>query len=272
MAFGEELTSSGTGARTSYIGRETDNESDLGFYGVRLYDPTYGRFLSTDPLWAKYLPLQSYQYAGNSPVMMIDPSGMAGEDPKEAQRVSSTVALGASVAGVGVGALQVVAGITACATPTGVGQVGGVALVSSGIGMLCFSGAKLIDAVDAICNEKAPGRIPSGYEELTGGAVDKALGGDGQTGELVGGILGGFLTGGIAAKALQLGIEKTTPLLLVPVIAEGLPKAAAGLELISTTHAIGTRAGLINSSESEASVTNPSTDGRFQPVPVEPYW
>ena len=33
-AFGDELTSSGTGARTSYIGRETDNESDLGFYGV----------------------------------------------------------------------------------------------------------------------------------------------------------------------------------------------------------------------------------------------
>jgi RHS repeat-associated protein len=74
-AFGDELTSSGTGARTSYIGRETDNESDLGFYGVRLYDPTYGRFLSTDPLWSKYLPLQSYQYAGNSPVMFLDYSG-----------------------------------------------------------------------------------------------------------------------------------------------------------------------------------------------------
>jgi RHS repeat-associated protein len=75
MAFGEELTSSGTGARTSYIGRETDNESDLGFYGVRLYDPTYGRFLSTDPLWAKYLPLQSYQYAGNEPLLHTDRSG-----------------------------------------------------------------------------------------------------------------------------------------------------------------------------------------------------
>jgi RHS repeat-associated protein len=74
-AFGDELTSSGTGARTSYIGRETDNESDLGFYGVRMYEPLYGRFLSTDPLWSKYLPLQSYQYAGNSPVMMVDYDG-----------------------------------------------------------------------------------------------------------------------------------------------------------------------------------------------------
>jgi hypothetical protein len=40
-----------------------------------MYDPTYGRFLSTDPLWSKYLPLQSYQYAGNNPVMMVDRSG-----------------------------------------------------------------------------------------------------------------------------------------------------------------------------------------------------
>jgi hypothetical protein len=40
-----------------------------------MYDPTYGRFLSTDPLWSKYLPLQSYQYAGNSPVMMLDDGG-----------------------------------------------------------------------------------------------------------------------------------------------------------------------------------------------------
>jgi len=89
-AFGDELTSSGTGARTSYIGRETDNESDLGFYGVRLYDPTYGRFLSTDPLWSKYLPLQSYQYAGNSPVMMLDDGGKeiewANEEPGMAQK------------------------------------------------------------------------------------------------------------------------------------------------------------------------------------------
>jgi RHS repeat-associated protein len=82
-AFGDELTSSGTGARISYIGRETDNESELGFGAcpealrgrVRMYDPTYGRFLSTDPLWSKYLPLQSYQYAGNNPVMMVDRSG-----------------------------------------------------------------------------------------------------------------------------------------------------------------------------------------------------
>ncbi len=36
---------------------------------------TYGRFLSVDPLWGKYLPLQSYQYAANNPVMMLDRGG-----------------------------------------------------------------------------------------------------------------------------------------------------------------------------------------------------
>ena len=40
-----------------------------------MYEPLYGRFLSTDPLWAKYLPLQSYQYAGNNPVGALDPGG-----------------------------------------------------------------------------------------------------------------------------------------------------------------------------------------------------
>jgi RHS repeat-associated protein len=88
-AFGDELTSSGTGARTSYIGRETDNESDLGFYGVRMYDPTYGRFLSTDPLWSKYLPLQSYQYCRNSPVMRTDRTGMADFFDEVGQKVGS---------------------------------------------------------------------------------------------------------------------------------------------------------------------------------------
>ncbi|MBU3678817.1 MAG: hypothetical protein FGM32_04320 [Candidatus Kapabacteria bacterium] len=73
--YGTERTSTGSGARTSYIGREHDNESDLGFYGVRLYEPEYGRFLSTDVLWGKYLPLQPYQYAGNEPVGQLDRNG-----------------------------------------------------------------------------------------------------------------------------------------------------------------------------------------------------
>ncbi len=50
QAFGGVRTTKGEGARTSYIGREEDNESGLGFYGVRLFEPEYGRFTSVDSL------------------------------------------------------------------------------------------------------------------------------------------------------------------------------------------------------------------------------
>ncbi len=73
--FGEDLISDGDGARTSYIGRENDHESNLGSFGVRHYDPTHGRFMSVDPLWAKYAPLQPYHYAGNEPVGRLDWDG-----------------------------------------------------------------------------------------------------------------------------------------------------------------------------------------------------
>ncbi len=73
--YGTERTSAGSGARTSYIGREHDNESDLGFYGVRLYEPEYGRFLSTDPLWGEFPQTATYVYADNEPITKKDPSG-----------------------------------------------------------------------------------------------------------------------------------------------------------------------------------------------------
>jgi RHS repeat-associated protein len=75
-AYGDHRTHDGQASRTSYIGRETDKESDLGFNGVRLYDPTYGRFLSVDPLWSKYLPYSAYQYCRNNPISRIDDTGL----------------------------------------------------------------------------------------------------------------------------------------------------------------------------------------------------
>jgi RHS repeat-associated protein len=74
--FGTERTSTGSGARTSYIGREHDKETDLGFYGVRLYEPEYGRFLSTDPLWGEFPQTSTYVYADNEPITKKDPSGL----------------------------------------------------------------------------------------------------------------------------------------------------------------------------------------------------
>jgi RHS repeat-associated protein len=58
-----------------WIGKENDVESCLGDFGARKYDPELGRFTSVDPLWEKYLGLQPYQYAANSPIRYYDNNG-----------------------------------------------------------------------------------------------------------------------------------------------------------------------------------------------------
>lgn len=73
--FGALATKTGEEARTGYIGRETDNESNLGFNGVRLYDQQYGRFLSTDAMWEKYRGIQPFAYCGNGPITCTDAGG-----------------------------------------------------------------------------------------------------------------------------------------------------------------------------------------------------
>jgi RHS repeat-associated protein len=45
-------------------------------YGMRIYDGRVGRFLSLDPLQAKYPWFTPYQYAGNSPIGNIDMDGL----------------------------------------------------------------------------------------------------------------------------------------------------------------------------------------------------
>ncbi|HRK05978.1 MAG TPA: RHS repeat-associated core domain-containing protein [Chlorobiota bacterium] len=88
-AFGEVTSDVGDGARTGYIGREHDVESDLGFYGVRLYEPEYGRFMSTDPLWGEYITLQPYHYCRNQPLFRTDRGGMGDFFDEEGNFVKS---------------------------------------------------------------------------------------------------------------------------------------------------------------------------------------
>ena len=91
----------GSGARTSYIGREHDKETDLGFGAcpealrgsVRLYEPEYGRFLSTDVLWGLYRSVQPYQYSLNQPVSQIDDGGkwVEAKTPQAQEAVRNSV-------------------------------------------------------------------------------------------------------------------------------------------------------------------------------------
>ena len=66
--------------RYGYTGREWDGDAGLYYYRNRWYDPQGGRFISEDPIGLEG-GINSYAYVGNSPISLIDPSGLDGEDP-----------------------------------------------------------------------------------------------------------------------------------------------------------------------------------------------
>jgi RHS repeat-associated protein len=65
--------------RFSFNGMEKDEElKGLGNsldFGARIYDPRIGRWLSIDPLAAKYPMLSTYLFVANNPIYFIDPNG-----------------------------------------------------------------------------------------------------------------------------------------------------------------------------------------------------
>lgn len=73
------MTSSGATNTNSYqfTGRENDGTTGLYFFRARYYNPTFGRFISEDPL---PFPAGSdpnlYGYVGNYPTMLVDPLGL----------------------------------------------------------------------------------------------------------------------------------------------------------------------------------------------------
>jgi len=44
-------------------------------FGARIYDGRLGRWLSVDPLQAKYQDLSPYNFVSNNPIIFIDPGG-----------------------------------------------------------------------------------------------------------------------------------------------------------------------------------------------------
>ncbi|SOE78411.1 RHS repeat-associated core domain-containing protein [Fibrobacter sp. UWT3] len=74
-SFGEqiELTSPSTGKVTeNFTGKEKDDETQLDYFGARYLDPMLGMWTSVDPARQYQNP---YLYAGNNPIMRIDPDG-----------------------------------------------------------------------------------------------------------------------------------------------------------------------------------------------------
>ena len=81
--------SAGNEYRYGFNGKENDNDvkgdGNEQDYGMRIYDPRLGRFLSFDPLTRKYPWLSVYQFASNNPIRNIDVDGGEGPPEKEGQ-------------------------------------------------------------------------------------------------------------------------------------------------------------------------------------------
>jgi RHS repeat-associated protein len=80
MMMPERQYSTITAYRFGYNGKENDDEvkgtGNQQDYGMRIYDPRLGRFLSVDPLSKQYPWYTPYQFAGNNPILSIDIDGL----------------------------------------------------------------------------------------------------------------------------------------------------------------------------------------------------
>jgi RHS repeat-associated protein len=77
---GRTYTAAGANYKYGFNGKENDNEvkgeGNQQDYGMRIYDPRVGRFLSVDPISKEYPELTPYQFASNSPIDGIDFDGL----------------------------------------------------------------------------------------------------------------------------------------------------------------------------------------------------
>jgi RHS repeat-associated protein len=80
--------------RFAFNGKENDDEAygddNQQDYGMRIYDPRLGRFLSVDPIAAEYPWYTPYQFSGNKPIWAVDLDGLE-EKPSHTWNLENTV-------------------------------------------------------------------------------------------------------------------------------------------------------------------------------------
>jgi RHS repeat-associated protein len=81
--YGERLeTIASLMTSKGFIGERNDDETGLVYLHARYYDPQLARFITADPSdpTVPGVGLNRYAYAGNSPIVNLDPSGLMGND------------------------------------------------------------------------------------------------------------------------------------------------------------------------------------------------
>ena len=91
---GRKYSAAGTGYRYGFNGKENDNEvkgeGNQQDYGMRIYDPRLGKFLSVDPISNEYPWNSPYSFAECDPINYVDLDGLErGGSPAQAGPVGS---------------------------------------------------------------------------------------------------------------------------------------------------------------------------------------
>jgi RHS repeat-associated protein len=118
--FGESGSTAGT---FRYTGARIDAETN-GLYNMRarMYSPTLGRFLQTDPVGTQG-GINLYGYVGNDPLNLVDIFGLTADNPQGSGQNN-----GSLLAGVAIGATAVCVAAEPCGAAEGIGLATAVVL------------------------------------------------------------------------------------------------------------------------------------------------